>query len=61
VMEKLRVTPEEILKKMLDDSLYDPVQKVLGESREGALLEYNESLVQVDGDAKEEDGEFELI
>lgn len=55
------MTPEEILKKMLDDSLYDPVQKVLGESREGALLEYNESLVQVDGDAKEEDGEFELI
>jgi hypothetical protein len=28
---------------------------------QGALLEYNESLVQVDGDAKEEDGEFELI
>jgi hypothetical protein len=60
VTEKVRVTPEEILKKMLDDSLYDPVRKVLGESREGALLEY-ERLVQVDSHAKEEHGEFELI
>jgi hypothetical protein len=60
VMQKVRVTPEEILKKMLDDLLHDQVQKVLGESREGALLE-QESLAQVDGDAKEVDGEHELI
>jgi hypothetical protein len=33
VTEKVRVTPEQILKKMLDDSLYDQVRKVLGESR----------------------------
>jgi hypothetical protein len=60
VMQKVRVTPEKILKKMLDNSLYDQVRKVLGESREGALLEY-ESLAQVDGDAKVVDGEYELI
>jgi hypothetical protein len=59
VTQKVRVTPKEILKKMLDDSLCDQVRKVLGESREGALLEH-ESLAQADGEAKEVDGEHEL-
>lgn len=40
VKEKARVTPEEILKKMLGDSQYDPVRKILGSSREGALQSY---------------------
>jgi hypothetical protein len=38
--KKVRVTPEEILRKMLDDKLYDPVREILVTSREGALLEY---------------------
>jgi hypothetical protein len=40
VTEKVRVTPEQVLQKMLDDSMYDPVRKILGSSREGALMEY---------------------
>mmetsp|Transcript_15241 Transcript_15241/g.33366 ORF Transcript_15241/g.33366 Transcript_15241/m.33366 type:complete len:612 (+) Transcript_15241:131-1966(+) len=38
--EKIRVTPEHILQKMLEDSMYDPVRKILGLSMEGALKEY---------------------
>jgi hypothetical protein len=33
VTQKVQVTPEEILKKMLDNSLYDQVRKMLGECR----------------------------
>lgn len=32
--EKIRVTPEQILRKMLDDSIYDPVREVLSGSTE---------------------------
>jgi len=39
--EKIRVTPEEVLRKMLDDTLYDPVRVVLGDSSEGALADYD--------------------
>jgi hypothetical protein len=39
--EKIRITPEQVLRNMLNDSLYDPVRKVLSASTEGTLLEYN--------------------
>jgi len=39
-MEKVRVTPEQILRKTLDDSLYDPVRVVLATSGEGCLKQY---------------------
>jgi Domain of unknown function (DUF2828) len=35
--EKIRVTPEEVLRKMLDDELYDPVRLVLHKSDERSL------------------------
>ena len=35
--EKVKVTPQEILRKMLDDELYDPVRAVLDSSTEGKL------------------------
>mmetsp|Transcript_27977 Transcript_27977/g.41244 ORF Transcript_27977/g.41244 Transcript_27977/m.41244 type:complete len:614 (-) Transcript_27977:1533-3374(-) len=38
---KMRVTPEDILRKMLDDSLYDPVRQVMMESEEGVLTKCN--------------------
>jgi Domain of unknown function (DUF2828) len=38
--EKVRITPEEVLRKMLDCSLYDPVREVLAASNEGALIEF---------------------
>ena len=63
VAEKVRVTPEEILRKMLEDPIYDPVRKVLGESKEGALLEFE--LLVADGSSDEEpslhEEEFELV
>jgi len=34
--EKVRVTPEEILRKMLDDEMYDPVRAALAELEEGS-------------------------
>jgi Domain of unknown function (DUF2828) len=37
---KVRVTPEEILRKMLDDNLYDPVRVILAKSGEGKLCTY---------------------
>ena len=40
VTKKVRVTPEEILRRMLDDKLYDPVREVLVASREKKLQEY---------------------
>ncbi len=57
--EKIRVTPEEVLRKMLDDSLYDPVREVLVASREGKLVEYE---IPLNGAAKTETGDdFELV
>ena len=40
VTKKVQVTPAEVLRKMLNDKLYDPVRVVLGKSVEGKLLEY---------------------
>jgi len=37
---KVRITPEEILRKMLDDSLYDPVREILLQSNEGVFSKY---------------------
>ena len=66
VVEKVRVTPEEVLKKMLEDTLYDPVREILGESTEGALREYEclVSCVETDNEQGEvgvDVEEFELI
>merc|ERR1712113_833915 len=38
--EKVRVTPSEVLRKSLDDTLYDPVRVILLESKEGILADY---------------------
>ena len=40
VTKKIRLTPEDILRKMLDDKIYDPVREILGHSVEGKLQEY---------------------
>lgn len=34
---KVQVTPQEVLRKMLDDELYDPVRRILATSQEGPL------------------------
>jgi len=39
--EKVRVTPSEILRKMLNDPLYDPVRGILASSNEGVLKDYH--------------------
>lgn len=41
--EKVRVTPSEVLRKALDDPLYDPVRAVLATSNEGVLEGYMHS------------------
>ena len=38
--EKIRVTPEQVLRKMLDNQQYDPVCEILASSREVTLLEF---------------------
>ena len=38
--EKARVTPEQILRKTLDDAMYDHVRVVLATSDEGCLRNY---------------------
>ena len=43
--EKVRVTPEQIMYKMLDDELYFPVKEVIAESEEGKLA-FVDSLVR---------------
>jgi hypothetical protein len=40
VTKKIRVTPEQILRQTLEDSLYDPVRVVLATSDEGSLQSY---------------------
>jgi hypothetical protein len=39
--EKIQVSPEQVLRKMLDDDLYAPVRAILAASNEGALVEYS--------------------
>lgn len=38
--EKVRVTPQQLLRKMLDDEQYDPVREILVSSDEGSLVEF---------------------
>ncbi len=38
--QKVRVTPNQVLRKALDESLYDPVREILLASNEGILAEY---------------------
>jgi len=59
--EKVRVTPEQILKKMLEDSMYDPVRKILGSSMEGVLKQYEPIFVEETASKDSEDMEFELV
>mmetsp|Transcript_8816 Transcript_8816/g.21531 ORF Transcript_8816/g.21531 Transcript_8816/m.21531 type:complete len:636 (+) Transcript_8816:350-2257(+) len=62
--EKIRVTPSAVLRKMLDDPLYDPVRNVLANSNEGVLKDYNvmdSSYISVATDTEVSNGEFELI
>jgi hypothetical protein len=71
VTKTVRVTPQEILRKMLDDKLYDPVREVLVASREGVLLEYEipiepfDAVLVEDGAAdssnEADDGEFLML
>ena len=58
--EKVRVTPDEVLRKMLNDSLYDPVRIVLAESNEGVLGDYELLEMEADPKAPVVDG-FELV
>lgn len=57
--EKVRVTPSEVLRKVLDDPLYDPVRAILMESDEGVLKAYNHVNSGVNSSISD-DG-FELI
>jgi hypothetical protein len=64
VTEKVQVTPEEILLKMLNDPLYDAVRSILGKSTEGSLKEYESlNLTRVDGSSEvvDEKEDFELM
>ena len=58
-VERLRITPEEILKRMLNDTLYDPVREILGETTEGTLKEFEFLGPSVEEEGK--DDVFEMI
>merc|ERR1712224_316472 len=58
--EKIRITPEEVLRKMLDDSLYDPVREILSCSGEGTLRNY-EYVVESPPISAPNEESFELI
>merc|ERR1712224_235573 len=49
--EKVRVTPWEVLRKVLDDPLYDPVREILAASDEGTLRGYRFENRRSDDDA----------
>lgn len=55
VTEKIRVTPEEILHRMLDDKIYDPVRAILATSTEGRLCNYESMLPREDAVDNTED------
>jgi hypothetical protein len=57
VTEKIRVTPEEILKRMLHDSLYDPVRKILAASQEGVFGEFEFELLEQTASDEDNDGD----
>lgn len=59
--EKIRVTPEEVLRRMLDDSQYDPVREVLVASMEGKLVEFEIPLTRPTKTTEEPVDEFELL
>eukprot|EP00980_Cylindrotheca_fusiformis_P007205 scaffold1525_cov142-Cylindrotheca_fusiformis.AAC.5 len=62
VTKKIRVTPEQVLLKMLDDSLYDPVRVILGTSREGALTDYEHIPTVTKGEMNQKgDDDFEMV
>lgn len=56
--EKIRVTPLEVLRKVLDDPLYDPVREILAGSDEGTLHAYRfdrPTAVMASAEKEEED------
>ena len=55
--EKIRVTPSEVLRKMLSDPLYDPVRDVMVSSNEGVLKDYKFK----DPSTEITNDEFELV
>lgn len=68
--EKVRVTPSQVLRKVLDDPLYDPVRNILVASDEGVLKDYKSLrsagfLEVVDDlevvDERSDDDEFEIL
>lgn len=62
--EKIRVTPSEVLRKMLNDPLYDSVREILAMSNEGVLEDYNPiDLSHIPGAIMTNvaDEEFELV
>lgn len=63
--EKICVTPEQVLRKMLDDALYDPIREILSSSKEGALLEFGtveEELGKpADSKAEKENSDFLVV
>jgi hypothetical protein len=63
--EKVRVTPSEVLRNMLNDPLYDPVRDILASSNEGVLKDYH-ALVPLHiplltDDEVTNDEEFEMV
>jgi hypothetical protein len=60
--EKMRITPEQVLRKMLDDKIYDPVRAILADSNEGLLGAYDPPLsVLLENNLTFEDDGFELV
>jgi hypothetical protein len=62
--EKIRVTPSEVLRKMLNDPLYDSVRDILAMSNEGVLEDFNPiDLSHIPGAMMTNiaDEEFELV
>jgi len=58
--EKVRVTPSQVLRKVINDSLYDPVRAVLITSDEGVLKDYRHVSSSYSRSKNDVD-EFELV
>merc|ERR1739841_21916 len=61
VVRPERVTPAEILRKSLDESLYDPVRAILLESREGILAEYQHQQNDEQSRTEGMEDDFEMV
>jgi len=61
VTEKVRVTPEEVLRKMLDEPMYDPVRVILAQSNEGIFGSKREEDKTKDQNKDSIDDDYELV